>query len=276
MELHRQVLASTERAADAGEMDPDLLRPQAEARRDLITVDMEPLRRDVDVHPAFAVGNGEARLGPEERLVLDADLVHPGDGHVSLRVRIAVPNYERTHDVRARVVAISVAHRGTPWMQGLLLGGALGVDDRFERLVLHADLLRRTTRLFGMLGGDERDRLPEVADAVDREHRLVAELEAVQLLARDILVGEHRMHAGHRQGARDVDPVDTRVRVRAADGLSPQHSRRVEVARVRELARDFRNGIRSPRDLADPPEDDLPRGSAHRDAASLTASKIFV
>ena len=39
-------------------------------------------------------------------------------------------------------------------------------------------------RLLGMLGGDERDRLAEVEDAVDREHRLVGELEPVALLAR--------------------------------------------------------------------------------------------
>ena len=35
-----------------------------------------------------------------------------------------------------------------------------------------------------MLGGDEGDRLAEVADPVEGEHRLVGELEPVALVAR--------------------------------------------------------------------------------------------
>ena len=66
-------------------------------------------------------------------------------------------------------------------MERLLLGRALGIDDGLERLVLDDDRLGRAARLLGMLGGDERDRLAVVADAVDREHRLVGELEPVGL-----------------------------------------------------------------------------------------------
>ena len=65
-----------------------------------------------------------------------------------------------------------------------MLGRALGIDDGLERLVLDVDRLRRAPRLLGMLGCDERDRLAVVADAVDREHRLVGELEAVRLAGR--------------------------------------------------------------------------------------------
>ena len=75
MDLHREVLAPAERAADAGEVDPHLLRLEVEARRDLVAVDVEPLGRDVDVDAALAVGDREPRLGAEERLVLLADLV---------------------------------------------------------------------------------------------------------------------------------------------------------------------------------------------------------
>ena len=46
-----------------------------------------------------------------------------------------------------------------------------------------------------MLGGDDRDRLAEVEDAVDREHRLIGELEPVGLLPGHVLVREHRVHA---------------------------------------------------------------------------------
>ena len=75
VDLHGEVLAPAEGAADAGEVDAHLRRRQAEARCDLVAVDVEPLRRDVDVHAALAVRNGQARFGPEEGLVLDPELV---------------------------------------------------------------------------------------------------------------------------------------------------------------------------------------------------------
>ena len=54
----------------------------AEAGRDLVAIDVQPLRRDVDVDAAFAVRDRDARLRPEERLILLADVVHAFDGDV--------------------------------------------------------------------------------------------------------------------------------------------------------------------------------------------------
>ena len=85
VDLHGEVLAAAEGAADAGEVDADAVRGQAEARRDLVAVDVQPLRRDVDVDAALAVRDGEARLGAEEGLVLDAELVRALDGDVARR-----------------------------------------------------------------------------------------------------------------------------------------------------------------------------------------------
>ena len=79
VDLHREVLAAAERAADAGEVDPHHLGRQPEARRDLVAVDVQPLRRDVDVDAALAVRDGEPRLRAEERLILDADVVDARD-----------------------------------------------------------------------------------------------------------------------------------------------------------------------------------------------------
>ena len=83
MDLHREVLAPAERAADAGEVDAHLLLLEPEARRDLVAVDVQPLRRDVDVHAALTVGDGEPGLGAEERLVLDPELVDAADEDVA-------------------------------------------------------------------------------------------------------------------------------------------------------------------------------------------------
>ena len=55
------------------------------------------------------------------------------------------------------------------------------------------------------------------------------------------------MDAGHRQGLRDVDRDDAGVRVRAAERVAPEHPRRVEVARVRELALHLRRAVRPAR-----------------------------
>ena len=103
-----------------------------------------------------------------------------------------------TDDVRPRVVAVAVAHRRPVGVERLHLGRALRIDDRLEQLVRHADRLGRAARLLRMLGRDDRDRLAEVAHTIDREDGLVGELEPVRLPARHVRVGQHRVHAGHR------------------------------------------------------------------------------
>ena len=180
MDLHRQVLAAAERAADPREVDANLLGRQPEARRDLRAVDVEPLRRDVDVDAALAVGHREPRLGPEERLVLDPGLVRRPRPTTSPRASGSPCRIDdRPDDVRPRVVAVAVAVRRPVGMKLRALGRALHVGDRLERLPLDDDRLGRAPGLLRVLGGDERVGLAEVADAVDREHGLVAELEAV-------------------------------------------------------------------------------------------------
>ena len=276
MDLHGEVLAPAERAADAGEVDAHAVRRQAEARRHLVAVDVQPLRGDVDVDTALAVRDGQAGLGPEERLVLDAELVGSLDDHVGLGLRVAVADDDRADDVRARIVAVAVAVRPALRVDRLHLGRALRVDDRLERLVLDADLGGGAARLLGMLGRDHGNRLAEVAHAVEREHRLVGELEAVALLAGNVLVREHRVDARHPGRARRVDRRDEGVRVRASDRMAPEHLGGVEVARVGELARHLGDGVGPPHGLADASQLELARGRAHAaPAAARTASKIF-
>ena len=181
-------------------------------------------------------------------------------------------------DVRARVVAVAVAHRRPVGMERLLLERALHVDDRLERLVLDDDRLERPCGLLRMLGGDDRDGLADVAHPIGREHRLVGELEPVDLLARHVGVREHRVHAGERERGREVDRGDPRVWVRAAQRVPPEHPRRGEVARVLEGARHLRHGVVAQDALADPADGEprRRRRDAHRrSAASRTASKIL-
>ena len=85
---------------------------EVEARRHLRPVDVQPLRRDVDVDASLAVRDREPGLGAEERLVLDADLVDPLDRHVARGVGIAVADDDVPHDVRPVVLAVAVAGVG--------------------------------------------------------------------------------------------------------------------------------------------------------------------
>ena len=223
VELHREILPAAERTADAGEVDPHLLGLEPEARRDLVAVDVEPLGGDVDVDAALAVRHREARLWPEEGLILDADVVDARHHDLALRVGIAVRDHEVPDDVRSRVVAIAVPHRRPVFVERLDLGRPLHVGDDRELLVGDDDRLGRAARLLGVLGRDERDRLTVVADAIGGEHRLVGELEAVRLRAGNVVVGQDGVHAGQQERRAEIDLDDPRVRVRAPQRVAPEH-----------------------------------------------------
>ena len=161
MDLHREVFAAAEGSADTAQMDPHLLGLQAETGCNLVTVDVQPLRCDVDVDAALAVGDCETGLGPEERLVLDADLVDARHRHVGRRIGVTVPDDHVPDDVRSRIVPVAVLHRRTVGMERLLLGRPLWIGDEFERLVLDQDLLRSAASVLRMLRGDESTGSPK-------------------------------------------------------------------------------------------------------------------
>ena len=111
---------------------------EAEARRDLTAVDVQPLGRDVQVDPAFAGGHGEARLRAEKRLILDPDLVLAADHDVGWSVRVTL-----TDPYVPDQVAALVQDRGARGQ------GRAGVGHRRQHLVAG-----ETTRMesFGMSG----------------------------------------------------------------------------------------------------------------------------
>ena len=80
VDLHGEVLTPAERSPDSRQVDADLLRREAEAGRDLVAVDVQPLGRDVDVHPSLAVRHSEPGFWAEERLILDSEVVDACDG----------------------------------------------------------------------------------------------------------------------------------------------------------------------------------------------------
>lgn len=254
MDLHRQVLAAAERPAHASQRQADLLQRQVEDGRHLLAVHVQPLGGDVQVDAAVLGGHREAGLRAEERLVLHADLVLAGDDHVRQRPHLvgdaqAGDQLLLVADVavRVRLVLVRLVHVAVRLrVQALLLGG-----DRGQHLVLDPDLLHRAAGRLRVVGGDQGDRLAVVADLVDRQGRLVGDLQAVVLLARDVLVGEHRVHAGNGQRLGDVHRQDGRPRVRGAQRGAPQHVLVPQVGGVGELALHLQRAVRAQRGAAD-------------------------
>ncbi len=181
----------------------------------------------------------------------------------------------RAHDVGAGVLAIAVPHRGPAGMQRRHLRRARHVVDRRQRLVFDGDRAHGLPRVLQGLRGDDRHRLPVVAHAVDREHRLVGELEPVGLRAGDIGMRQNGVHARQGERRRDVDREDARMRVRTAQRRAVQHPGHVQIARVGELAAHLGHAVLPLDDLADAAAHEA--GGAHARssaAASRTASKM--
>ncbi len=265
VDLHRDVLAAAERAADAAEREPHALGRQAEAGGDLVAVDVQPLRRDVQIDAAVAVRHRQPGLRAQERLVLHADLVGALDDDVGIRRRgVAVLDHDRAQEVAA-VVQRRRIRRHRP----------LGVGHGFEHLVVDRDRGGRPARGLRVVGGDDRDRLALVADVAPGEHRLVGELEPVRLAPGHVLVREHGVDALQRERARGVERDDPSARVRAAQRRAPQHPVAAHVRGVLELAAHLRHAVGARR--ARPDHAGARRGGDHRSrsAASWTASTIL-
>ena len=108
------------------------------------------------------------------------------------------------------------------------------VDDVRQHLVVHLD---QRQRLFGDRGAGGRHRgdrvalvqrllaRQDVARDVPEVHRDALGADVVELLIREVLRGDHRLHAGQLLGRRGVDRADARMRVRRAQDPAEQHAR---------------------------------------------------
>jgi len=142
--------------------------------------------------------------------------------------------------------------------------------DRVERLVAHVDQVERFGRRLLVPGDDRGERIADVAHMLGRERIFVLADRQDAEGDGEILAGEHQVHAGMRLGARHVDGLDQRVRVRRAQKLDVQHARQHDVVGKARLAGDLGAAVDAPARLAD----DF-HGAAIRFAASSTASTIW-
>lgn len=255
VDLHRQVLAAAEGAADAGERHPDLVLGQAEDGGDLLEVRVQPLGGDVQLDATVLAGHGETGLGAEEGLVLHAEGVFALDDEVGLLrglFDVAADDRLAVHDVRVGDVADVVVVAALVDEDRVGRGrGRLVRDDR-QLPVLHPDLGRGAARGLRVVGGDDRDGLAVVADLAVREDRGVLDLQAVGLhRGGQVVVGQDRVDAGLREGLGGVDGHDLGVGDGGAQDLAPEHVLVPHVGRVRELAGHLEGAVRAERGLSD-------------------------
>ena len=210
----------------------------AEARGDLIAVLVQPLRGDPQVDAARAVGHGEPRLRPEERLVLHADLVGALDDDVARRRGVAVGEAD---------VADHVAVGMDRWR----VGGCLGVDQRGQHLVGDGDRVERPAGRVRVVGGYRGHRFAGEAHDVAGEHRLVGREQAVGAGSRHVVGGDDARHAGDRQRRPDVERGDAGVGVGRAQGAAPQHALGVQVGGEGEATLHLGGAVGADRAVAD-------------------------
>jgi hypothetical protein len=231
----------------------------AEAPADVVRLDADRRLRDARDqadHRAVDVG----RLAGDVEVEVSADWVPVRDtatgldrGHVDAR-DVDVDRDDLVGGRQGRIGGRAVTGFPMPDVVVLLVRPAIGTQDRGvrehrlerveqdrQRLVVDVNGGDRVGGLVAGLGDDRRDLLGLVHDRVDgQDHLLVAgeRRHPVEAGLLEILAGDHRQDAGHRQRLARVDRLDLRVRVRAADDVHPDHVRQDDVLDVHALAAD--------------------------------------
>ncbi len=156
------------------------------------------------------------------------------------RIVVALPLMYVRRDVRGEIVVHERRAR---------CERALQVDDRVERVIIDAHVLRRVFCDVPALRDHDRDRLADMAHLVAREERVRTRMEDVLAHRRwrnqqramlperaQVLRGVHGDDAGSPARLRNVDPPDTRVRQRAAHERDVQHARQLHVVDEQRVA----------------------------------------
>ena len=164
------------------------------------------LRRDVDVE-ALAAPLADALVRLERVVVERLRRVLGLDDCVRLGQPLLV--------VAALVAARLLEQRAA-------CDGLVGVQQRLQLLPLDLDQLERRPSLRERLGRDAGDRAAF-------EVRLVVDAD-------DLAGADDGEHAGRGRGGAEVDPLDPRPRVRAAQDRALEHPGELDVARVAGLA----------------------------------------
>ena len=119
------------------------------------------------------------------------------------------------------------------------LGGFNRPRDHRQRLVVHFDQFQRLRGdLFG-IRRHNRHRIAHIAHFFRRQHRPIVVDQAVNVVPRNVLMGQHGVNAWERFGFAGVDARDARVRIGGAQCASVKHPLENVIVGVLGAPRDF-------------------------------------
>ena len=202
--FHHHLLLVAKTAPQAGLDDPDALLGQAQ-QRGQHTAHMEGRLGAGDDHqPVVFVPVGEGHVRLQVDMLLLAGAVFALEDEIGLgpgRVRVPHLRDHMVHDVALAVVQVGgvglVVDDGRARLHGLQRVQHMG-----QHLVLHFDETQGLPRDVGGLRGHHRDPVAHEAHFVVQHHLVVGLGVGVTLPARsvfdarDVAIGQHRVHAG--------------------------------------------------------------------------------
>jgi hypothetical protein len=109
------------------------------------------------------------------------------------------------------------------------LGRFFGREDTRQLPIRHPDLAQSGLGRLARLSEDGRDGVPDVADLVFRDGRLISNDDSRLILSGDVAGGEHEGNVGQGLGLGRSDAEDLGMRVRRPQDPPVQHSLALQV-----------------------------------------------
>jgi hypothetical protein len=99
MDLDTQIFTRPKGATDTCKVNTNLVLGQVQAGSDLATVNVEPLRSDIQLDAAIAGRNGKASFRTKRSLVLHTGFVVTINGDIVRSIRIAMNDLEVAYHI---------------------------------------------------------------------------------------------------------------------------------------------------------------------------------
>ena len=176
----------------------------------------------------------------EMKMVDARDIERVGEhlvGRIEAGIRISVCKIEFVQDVLRRIGHAAAAHsdrNGNPRCRAVEKSRRIVCQrlfhrhERWQLFIIDLDRLCGAERRRLVHGDDCGDRVSDIAHTVERNHRLIAQTDAVELVCqwRDVLAGHNADDARHRQRSGRIDFANAGMRHRTAQQLAMQKARK--------------------------------------------------
>src|SRR5262245_9932573 len=247
---------AAEVAADGDGIDTNLVFRNAEGLRHAFLQAVRHLVGRPHLHPIAVVDPHQTTVRLEKRLVHARNRKSILNDHIRLGETLL--DITASEDIMSKTIGRLLQRFGQSFVFG-----DIGMNDRrafLQRrfriehggklLVIDLDKFQGILGLLDGLRRHSGNALAQKARAVLSEHRNVAIAPAVKNAAH-VVAGQHGAHAGRFLSARNIDALNARMRVRAAQRLRPQSARQQHIGSVTRLAGDFAGVIDARNRLTD-------------------------